>query len=77
MVLAAVEDLLELAWVAPLAVVVVAGSFSLCLLGATRATDLRRAGRGGVATAYAALGVLAGAVFAAAVVAGLAIIVVG
>lgn len=72
-----VSGLLELAWVAPLAVLAVSISFSLCVLGATRASDERRAGRGGAATAYGALGVLAGLAFAAEVIAGVAVIVNG
>jgi hypothetical protein len=55
--------LLELVWVAPLAVVAVALCFSLAILGATRAGDHRRADRPRVATAYGALSVVATALF--------------
>jgi hypothetical protein len=72
-----VKGLVELAWVAPLAVLVVAGSFACALLGTTRATELRRAGDAGRATAYGLLGFAGAAVFAAAVVAGVGIIVAG
>ena len=72
-----VSGLVELAWVAPLAVLAVSISYSLCVLGATRASDMRRAGNGGAATAYGALGILAGLAFAAEIVAGVAVIVNG
>ena len=72
-----VSGLVELAWVAPLAVLAVAISYSLCVLGATRASDERRAGNGGAATAYGALGILAGLAFTAEIVAGVAVIVNG
>ena len=72
-----VSGLVELAWVAPLAVLAVSISYSLCVLGVTRASDARRAGDGGSATAYAALGIFAGLAFTAEVVAGVAVIVNG
>ena len=72
-----VSGLLELAWVAPLAVLAVAISYSLCIHGATRASDARRNGKSAAATAYGLLGIVAGLVFAAEVVAGLAVIVNG
>ena len=72
-----VSGLLELAWVAPLAVLAVTISYSLCILGATRASDARRAGNGGSATAYGALGAIAGLAFAAEVAAGVFVIVNG
>jgi hypothetical protein len=72
-----VSGLVELAWVAPLAVPSVSITYSLCVLGATRASDMRRAGNGAAATAYGALGVVAGLAFAAAVIAGVAVIVNG
>ena len=72
-----VSGLVELAWVAPLAVLAVSISYSLCVLGATRASDERRAGNGGSATAYGILGILAGLAFAAEIVAGVAVIVNG
>jgi hypothetical protein len=68
-------QLLELVWAAALAGVVVAVSFALLILGATRATDLRRADRGGAATAYLAAAAVAALVFAGSVVFGIWIIV--
>ena len=50
---------------------------SLCVLGVTRAGELRRAGHGGAATAYVALGLGAVAAVAAGVVAALIVIVSG
>jgi hypothetical protein len=72
-----VSGLLQLAWVAPLAVLAVALSFSLCIYGVTRASDSRREHNGAAATAYVVLAVAAGAVFAGAAVAGVAVIVNG
>jgi len=72
-----VSALLELAWVAPLAVLAVSISYSLIVVGAVKASDHRRAGNSGTATAYGALGVLAALAFAAEVVAGVAVIVNG
>ncbi|HEX8205363.1 MAG TPA: hypothetical protein VF587_04825 [Solirubrobacteraceae bacterium] len=74
--LAAVDTkaLLELVWVAPLATLVVAVTFSLVIHGAARSSDSRRAGKAGAATAYGALTILAAAAFAAAVVFGVLII---
>ena len=69
--------LFELAWVAPLAVIVVSVSYALCVLGATRASDRRRAGHSGAATAYGVLAVLAGLAVAAECAAGIAVIVNG
>ena len=72
-----VSGLFELAWVAPLAVLAVSITYSLCVLGATRASDERRVGNGRAATAYGVLGVVAGLAFAAEVIAGVAVIVHG
>ena len=58
-----VGKLFELVWAAALAGVAVAICFSLVIIGAARAEDCRRNRRGGSATAYAALSVLAGVVF--------------
>ena len=68
------DALLELVWTAPLAALVVALTFSLCIHGAARASDLRRSGRNGAATAYGALAVVAAAAFAATVILGVLII---
>jgi hypothetical protein len=73
----AYTELLELAWVTPLAVLVVCVSYSLLLLGATRSTELRRDGRAGAATAYGILATLAGLAFAGTVLAGIWVIVNG
>jgi hypothetical protein len=58
-----VGQLFELAWASALAAIAVAVSFSLVLVGAARAQDCRRNRRAGSATAYAALSLLAAAVF--------------
>jgi len=71
------SELLELVWVAPLAVLAVATTFSLALLGATRAGERRRAGEAGGALGFSALAVVAGLTFAAIVVAGVGVIVAG
>ena len=73
----AYAELLELAWVTPIAVVIVAVSYSLLLLGATRSTELRRDGNALGATGYAVLGTVAGLVFAGTVLAGIWVIVAG
>ena len=73
----AYTELLELIWVAPLAVLAVSITFSLTLLGTTRAGELRRAGQSGGATAFGLLAVVAGAVFVALVIAGVGVIVAG
>ena len=70
-------ELLDLVWVAPLAVLVVSITFSLALLGTTRAGELRRAGQSGPATAYGLLALVSGAAFAALVIAGVGVIVAG
>ena len=72
-----VEGLLELMWIAPLAAVVVTVTFSTCVLGATRSTDARRAGAGGLSAMWFGLAVIAGVLAVAEVVAGIAVIVVG
>ena len=72
-----VSGLVELAWVAPLAVLTVAISYSVCIWGATRASDERRDGSRGSATVYGVIGILAGLAFAAEVIAGVAVIVNG
>ncbi len=73
----AYSELLDLVWVAPLIVLAVSTTFSLALLGATRAGEQRRAGHGGPASAWALLATLAGVLFAAIVVAGVGVIVAG
>jgi hypothetical protein len=56
-------QLFELVWAAAIASVAVAVSFSLVIIGASRAEDCRRHRRAGSATAYAALSVVAGVAF--------------
>jgi Na+/H+-dicarboxylate symporter len=68
-------QLLELVWAAALAGVVVAIAFATLILGATRASDERRAGNGGAAVAYTALATLAALAFAAGVTFGISVIV--
>ena len=66
----ALDDLLELAWVSLAATIGLSVAASVCVLGVTRAGELRRVGSDGAAAGYLALGlggallVLAGAVFA-------------
>ena len=62
--------LLNVLWASLLGGVGVTGVFSLALLGATRAGDLRRDGRVAAATAYAVLTAVAGAAVLAALVFG-------
>ena len=73
----ALADLVELIWVALAVTIALSVSASLCVLGITRAHELRRSGDGAAATAYAALGIAGGAAVAAGIAAGLAIIVSG
>jgi hypothetical protein len=67
--------LFELVWVAIVAGIAVALCFSLALVGSVRAGELRRAGRGAAATAYAALGIAGAAAVTGLVVFGLVVIV--
>ena len=73
----AVEALLELAWVSLLATILLSIAASACVLGVTRASELRRAGEGGAATGYAALALVGGLAVAAGVVGALAVIITG
>ena len=68
------DALLQLAWAAPLATLTVAITFSLVIHGIARASDSRRTGKAGAATAYGALAVIAAVAFTAAVVFGVLII---
>ena len=63
-------QLLEVLWVSLLAGVGVTACFSFVVLGGARSAEARRAGRGGASAVYAALSVLAFAVFAALVIVG-------
>ena len=64
---------LNVFWASLLGGVGVTGIFSLALLGATRAGDLRRDGRVAAATAYAVLTAVAGVVVLAALVFGVVV----
>ncbi len=68
-------QLFELVWASALAAVAVSVSFATIIVGATRATDCRRADRAGAATAYLALATVAALVFAGGVVFGISVIV--
>jgi hypothetical protein len=69
------DKLLELVWAAALSGIVVTAVFATLILGATRASDERRAGHGAAAAAYTALAALAGLAFAAGVAFGISVIV--
>ena len=65
--------LLQLVWVGALAGLGVTAAFGVALLGMTRASELGRHGRSGTALLYGALGAVALAVVAAAVVYGIVV----
>jgi len=69
------EALLELMWAAPLAVLTVTVAYGLVVNGAARAADARRDGRGVRAGAWATVAIAGAALFLAAVVFGLIIMV--
>jgi hypothetical protein len=73
----AYSELLDLIWIAPLAVLIVSTTFSLALLGATRAGEHRRAGSPAAALGFSALALVSGLAFAALVVAAVGLIVAG
>jgi len=62
--------LFQVVWVSLVTGVGISVFFSLVILGSAKAGDARRAGRGGAATAYFALALVAFAVFALGVVLG-------
>jgi hypothetical protein len=68
-------QLLELVWAAAAASLVVSCAFALMILGATRASDMRRANRDGAGTAYLALAAGAALLLAGSVVFGISVIV--
>jgi hypothetical protein len=74
-----IGDLLELVWVVPIVALLVTITFSLCVLGATRASDERRNGNAGTlaAIAWMALAIVAGIFGVAELVAGIAVIIGG
>jgi hypothetical protein len=65
----------ELLYVAPVAAIAIAITFSVVIVGVARADDARRAGTGHRAALYSALAVVALAAFAAVVVYGVTIII--
>ena len=67
--------LLELVWASAVAGIAVAIVFASLILGATRASEHRRAGASSTATAYAALAGMASLAFAGGVVFGVWVIV--
>jgi hypothetical protein len=73
----AITKLLELAWVSLLATILLSIAASTCVLGVTRASELRRAGHPGLATRYAALALAGAVAVAAGVVGALAVIISG
>ena len=60
----------QVVWVSVLAGVGISALFSFVIVGAARAGEARRAGRGGAALGYAGFAVLAFALFAVGVVLG-------
>jgi hypothetical protein len=60
----------QVVYVSLLAGLAISALFSFVILGAVRAGDARRAGRGSAAVAYAALGLVAFVLFAVGVVLG-------
>lgn len=68
-------QIFELIWAAAVAGIAVAITFAVLIVGATRASDHRRADRGGVAAAYIVLAAVSAVVFAGGVVFGISIIV--
>jgi hypothetical protein len=72
-----IGDLLELAWVSLAATVLLSLAASACVLGVTRAGELRRAGDGAAAMRYAALAVLGAVAVTAGVIGALAVIISG
>jgi hypothetical protein len=68
-------QLFELVWSAAIAAVAVSVSFATIIVGATRASDCRRADRAGAAAGYLALASVAALAFAGGVVFGISVIV--
>jgi hypothetical protein len=69
------EALFELMWAAPLAVGTVTIAYGLVVIGSVRAAEASREGRTGAAGVYAALAIAGAALFAAAVVFGLIVMI--
>ena len=74
-VIVEIEDLLQVVVVSLVAGIGVSALFAVGLYGATRSTDMRRAHRGGAATAYAAVGAVSFLGFLAVIVYGLVMMV--
>jgi hypothetical protein len=70
-----IDALLELAWVAPLAVLTVTVAWALVIRGTTLALEAQRAGRSMAAALHALVAVAGGALFMAALVFGLLIMI--
>jgi Na+/H+-dicarboxylate symporter len=68
-------QLFELVWASAVAGIAVAIVFATLIVGATRASDCRRSGRDGAATAYVALAAVSALALAAGVVFGISVIV--
>ena len=66
--------LLELAWAAPIAALVVVIAWGVVVYGTTRASEARRDGQHAVAVLHAAMAAVGAAVFVAAIVVGLIVI---
>jgi hypothetical protein len=69
------ESLLQLIWVAPLAVATITIAYGLLVIGTVRAFEARRDGRGLAAGAFVAVAVLGAALFGAAIVFGLTVMI--
>ena len=69
------EALLELAWAAPLSVLTVTVAWALVIRGTTLALEARRDGRSAAAALHALVAVAGGALFTAALVFGLLIMI--
>jgi hypothetical protein len=67
--------LLELVWAAPLAALTVTVAWGLVIWGSTRAADARRDGRTGLATLHLGVAAVGAALFTAAVVFGIVVMV--
>jgi hypothetical protein len=76
-VIAAVDwhALLTAVWASLAAGVGVSAAFGFAILGGTRATELRRDGRGGGAALFGAIGVLGALAVVAAIAFGLSVII--
>jgi hypothetical protein len=73
----ALDALVELVWVAIVATIVLSASTSVCVLGVTRAGELRKAGDGAGAVRYMALAGAGALTVAAGVVFALVVIISG